>query len=79
MFCIFFCNIIEIKLRYTVNLFIIFSVSYKKEYIPIGLAILDSICQTFFILPKLNNIIILQSLVSLRDHIYAGLKGKKSN
>lgn len=56
-------------------MFIISSVSYEKDYIPIGLAFLDSISRIFFFLPKLNNIIISQSLVSLRDRIYAGLIG----
>lgn len=54
-------------------IFTIFSVSYGKEYTPIGLAILDSISRICFILPELNNLIVLQSLVSLRDGIYARL------
>ncbi|VVC24570.1 PKD/REJ-like domain [Cinara cedri] len=52
---------------------IIESVSYGKEYIPIGLALMDSISRTFFVLPKLNNIVISQSLVLLRDQIYEKL------
>lgn len=52
-----------------------FSVSYGKEYIPIGLSLLDSISRTFFIQPELNSKIVLQSLVSLRDTIYTRLIG----
>jgi len=52
-----------------------FSVSYGKEYIPIGLSLLDSISRTFFIQPELNNKIVSQSLVSLRDTIYTRLLG----
>ncbi|XP_029343154.1 uncharacterized protein LOC100569014 isoform X2 [Acyrthosiphon pisum] len=54
-----------------INNNIIESVSYGIEYIPFGLALLDSISRTFFVLPKFNNIIVSQSLVSLRDRIYA--------
>lgn len=57
------------------NVFTIFSISYGREYIPIGLAFLDSISRTFFVLPKLNNLIVSQSLVSLRDQIYTKLIG----
>ncbi|XP_022176658.1 uncharacterized protein LOC111038034 isoform X2 [Myzus persicae] len=56
-----------------INNDIIESVSYGIEYIPFGLALLDSISRTFFVLPKFNNIIVSQSLVSLRDRIYARL------
>ncbi|KAL5243643.1 hypothetical protein ACI65C_011053 [Semiaphis heraclei] len=56
-----------------INNDIIESVSYGIEYIPFGLALLDSISRTFFVLPKFNNIIVSQSLVLLRDRIYARL------
>ncbi|XP_060835068.1 uncharacterized protein LOC132918035 [Rhopalosiphum padi] len=56
-----------------INNDIIESVSYGIEYIPYGLALLDSISRTFFVLPKFNNLIVSQALVSLRDRIYAKL------
>lgn len=54
-----------------------FSLSHGREYIPFGLTLLDSICRTFFVLPKVNNIIVSQSLISLRDRIYSLLMGKE--
>ncbi|KAL4120652.1 hypothetical protein QTP88_013303 [Uroleucon formosanum] len=54
-----------------INSDIIESISYGIEYIPFGLALIDSISRTFFVLPKFNNIIVSQSLVLLRDRIYA--------
>lgn len=57
------------------NAFVIFSVPYGKEHVPVGLALMDSISRTFFTLPNLNNIIVSKPLVSLRDRIYAKLIG----
>jgi len=62
-------------INYYLLCIILYSVSYGIEYIPYGLALLDSISRTFFVLPKFNNLIVSQALVSLRDRIYAKLIG----